>query len=159
MRFAIIFRFTVLHFEKQLVASVKYGRIRFMVGLCAIHIKSMLSQSFFRKKDPYLLEHFFAAVNDLIGHADAFVAEGLGLDAVVSDIDPNDVATTIDHLCQDLVAFGDGIQIIVDLHLGPPVFPHIKHGIQRQQHPIPQHPSCLANRFFVFIMLDETLNK
>lgn len=42
----------------------------------------MLSQSFFRKKDPYLLEHFFAAVNDLIGHADAFVAEGLGLDAV-----------------------------------------------------------------------------
>ena len=121
MRFAIIFRFTVLHFEKQLVAS--------------------LSQSFFRKKDPYLLEHFFATVNDLIGHADAFVADGLGLDAVVSDIDPNDVATTIDHLCQGLVAFGDGIQIIVDLHLGPPVFPHIKHGIQRQQHPIPQHPS------------------
>ena len=72
----------------------------------------MLSQSFFRKKDPYLLEHFFAAVNDLIG-----------------------------HFCQGLVAFGDGIQIIVDLHLGPPVFPHIKHGIQRQQHPIPQHLS------------------
>ena len=39
MHFAIFFRFTVLHFEKQLVVGVKYRRIRIVVNVSAIHIK------------------------------------------------------------------------------------------------------------------------
>jgi len=59
MRFAIIFRFTVLHFEKQLVASVKYGRIRIVVNLSAIHIKINAFSILFSQKRSVFIGAFF----------------------------------------------------------------------------------------------------
>ena len=60
--------------------------------------------------------HERTAVDDVVGEADALVADGFGLDAVVAHGEVKDVVSVIQCREEFAITLGDGLTVIVDIN-------------------------------------------
>ena len=80
-------------------------------------------------------QHGSATVDDVVGEAEALVADGFGLDAVVIHIEVHDVVGIGDPFGEISVALGDGGFVVVDIDSGAVFFGvlDVEHGVEGEE--------------------------
>ena len=87
-------------------------------------------------------QHFGADLDDFVGEAEAFVAHGLALVAVVAHGDVHRGVAIVHQGQQLAVALRHCFLVVLDVGMGAALGLHGEQGVQQNQHTCPEEVSC-----------------